>query len=146
MRMALRYTIKNIMAVTAYLAAQVVSATNVSSSSVTHEQLSGVWQIESPVFAVHTTTGDLPPLQEPAGRIYQKHIAERKQGDTSFDGATWCASVGMPRLMFINSPFEIMIGPRHIAFMHEWNWWARVIYLKGGLTANATSDVDQPTT
>ena len=106
-------------------------------SSASHESFAGVWQIDSPVFAVHTTTGEEPPLQKAAAQVYHRHIADRKQGDTSFDSATWCASVGIPRLMFIESPFEIMVGPRHIAFLHEWNWWARVVYLKGALTLSA---------
>ena len=115
------------------LATQLGGAAEAGGSAASHESFAGVWQIESPIFAVHTTTGEEPPLQTAAARVYHERIAARKQGDTSFDSATWCASMGMPRLMFVNSPFEILIGPRHIAFMHEWNWWARVVYLKGGL-------------
>src|ERR1022692_3695092 len=28
-----------------------------------------------------------------------------------------------------------MVGPQHVAFMHEWSGWARVVYLPGGLKA-----------
>jgi hypothetical protein len=117
------------------LATQLVGAVEAGTSA-SHEPFAGVWQIDSPVFAVRTMTGEVPPLQNAAAQVYHRHIAERKQGDTSFDSATWCASVGIPRLMFIDSPFEIMVGPQHIAFMHEWNWWARVIYLKGALSSS----------
>jgi len=104
-------------------------------SSAANPALAGVWQIRAPLSAVRTTSGEEPPLQPSAAAVYREHLTARKQGDTSFDNTTWCASAGMPRLMFINSPFEITIGPRHVAFMHEWNWWARIVYLKGGLTA-----------
>lgn len=103
--------------------------------SAANPEFAGVWQIKTPLFTVRPASGEEPPLQPSAARVYREHLAARKQGETSFDNATWCASVGMPRLMFINSPFEIMIGPRHVAFMHEWNWWARIVYLKGGLSA-----------
>jgi hypothetical protein len=35
--------------------------------------------------------------------------------------------------MFINYPFEIMVRPQYVGFLHEWNWWARIVYLKGAL-------------
>jgi hypothetical protein len=114
------------------LATHPADAAESSGSTASHQLFSGVWQIESPAYAVRTATGEEPPLQPAAAKVYQQHIAARKQGDTSFDGATWCASLGMPRLMFVNSPFEIMVGPKHVAFMHEWYWWARIVYLPGG--------------
>ena len=129
-RLAARCMIGGLLA----LATGLVDGAQPSGSSASHQLFSGVWQVESPVFAVRTPTGEEPPLQPAAAKVYHERIAARKQGDTSFDSATWCASVGMPRLMFINYPFEIMVGPKHIAFMHEWHWWARVVYLQGALT------------
>lgn len=35
--------------------------------------------------------------------------------------------------MTINSPFELVVRPPYVAFMHEWNWWARVVYLDGAV-------------
>lgn len=116
------------------LSAQLTCAAQPDGASAAHQNFSGVWQVETPVFAVRTEKGEEPPLQPAAAKVYHDRIAARKQGDTSFDPATWCASVGMPRLMFINYPFEIMVGPKHVALMHEWHWWARVVYLPGGLT------------
>jgi hypothetical protein len=116
------------------LATQLADAAQPSGSSASHQLFAGVWQVESPVFAVRMATGEQPPLQPAAAKVFQDRVAARKRGDTSFDSATWCASVGMPRLMFINYPFEIMVGPQHIAFMHEWSGWARVVFLPGSLT------------
>lgn len=105
-----------------------------------YEQLAGVWRIEKPLYTARTIDGKEPPFKPEAAEIYREHIAARKQGDSSFDSATWCASVGMPRMMFIDSPFEIMVDLPYVAFLHEWNWWARVIYMDGALsTAPAAS-------
>lgn len=100
-----------------------------------HSKFAGIWRIEKPVFAVRTVDGKEPPLKPAAQKIYREHIAARRRGDTSFDSATWCAAVGMPRILFIDYPFQIMLGSKHVAFMHEWNWWARVVYLEGALAA-----------
>jgi hypothetical protein len=102
--------------------------------------LSGVWQIKQPVFEVKTIDGSAPPFRPGVGQIYQQHIASRRAGDTSFDQATWCASVGFPRIMFIPYPFEIVVRPDRIAFLYTWNWWARVVDMSG-----ADPDVVAPT-
>jgi hypothetical protein len=99
------------------------------------EAMSGVWQIENPNDALKTADGKEPPLLAASAKLYQERIALRQQGDTSFDSATWCASAGTPRMMLLNSPFEIIVQPLHVAFLHEWNWWARVVYLEGALKA-----------
>lgn len=96
-------------------------------------ELTGIWHIDKPVAALHTANGGEPPLRAEAANRYRTHIAERRHADTSFDSATWCASVGMPRIMTINSPFEIVVRPPYVALLHEWNWWARVVYLDGAL-------------
>jgi hypothetical protein len=101
--------------------------------------LDGVWRIEKPVTAVRTVDGKEPPLRPEAVKLYREHIAQRQRGDTAYDSATWCASVGMPRIMLINSPFELVVSPPYVAFLHEWNWWARTVYLDDVL-------LDKPTT
>lgn len=78
-------------------------------------------------------------MRAEAAAIYEAHIASRQRGDNSFDSATWCASVGMPRIMLIDSPFEIVVRPPYVAFLHEWNWWARVTYLDGALAKTGES-------
>lgn len=96
--------------------------------------LDGVWRIEKPVREVRTVDGKEPPLRPEAAKLYREHIAQRQRGDTAYDSATWCASVGMPRIMLINSPFELVVSPPYVAFLHEWNWWARTVYLDGVLS------------
>lgn len=103
------------------------------------DSVAGVWRIEAPVKAVRTVDGKEPPLKPEAAQTYRRHIAARKAGDTSFDSATWCASVGMPRAMFIDSPFQIVVSDPYVAFLHEWNWWARVVYLAGAIDPSAAA-------
>jgi hypothetical protein len=98
-----------------------------------HEQIAGAWLIEKPVFALRETDGGEPPLKPAAAKIYQQHQAARTKGDTSFDSATWCASLGMPRMLLVDYPFEIVVRPKQVAFLHQWNWWARLVYLPGAL-------------
>lgn len=105
-----------------------------SAQSQSQSQFAGVWRIEKPVTALRTTEGKEPPLKAEAATRYREHLAARKQGDTSFDSATWCAAVGFPRIMSINYPFEIMVRPQYVVFLHEWNWWTRIVYMKGALS------------
>lgn len=113
-------------------------------ASAAGEQISGVWRIEKPVFAVRTADGKAPPLKPEAAKVYEEHIAMRKAGDTSFDSATWCASVGTPRIMFINYPFKLVARTSYVAFVHEWNWWARTAYVDGAFSPKAVNPRDLP--
>jgi len=98
------------------------------------DQFNGVWRIEKPVFALRTDAGKAPPLQPEAEKSYREHRAARAAGDTSFDSATWCSSLGYPRALLVNYPFEIIVRPQHVVFLHEWNWWHRIVYLDGALS------------
>jgi hypothetical protein len=98
-----------------------------------HEQIAGAWLIGKPVFALREANGGEPPLKSAAAKIYQEHQAARIKGDTSFDSATWCASLGMPRMLLVDYPFEIVVRPKQVVFLHQWNWWARIVYLPGAL-------------
>jgi hypothetical protein len=104
-----------------------------SSAAAINEKLAGIWLIEKPVFAVRTAEGKLPPFKAEAAKVYEERIVARKHGDTSFDSATWCASLGIPRTMFVRSPFEIIVRPKQVAFLYEWNGWARVAYFSNQL-------------
>jgi len=126
---------------TLMLTVTALGSLQVNAQSQSQSQLAGVWLIEKPISALRTLEGKEPPLKAEAAKQYREHLAARKRGDTSFDSATWCASVGVPRIMFINYPFEIMVRPQYVGFLHEWNWWARIVYLNGALSdspANAT--------
>jgi hypothetical protein len=112
------------------IASMIAAITATAAEPLTREQFSGVWQIEKPISAIRTVSGKRPPLLPEAAKIYQEHVAARRRGDTSFDGATWCAAAGLPRLMLMSYPFQIEVQPKYVVFLHEWNWWAHVVYLE----------------
>lgn len=115
-----------------------------SAQTQSQSQFAGIWRIEKPVTSLRTVEGKEPPLTADAAIRYREHLAARKKGDTSFDSATWCAAVGFPRIMSLNYPFEIMVRPQYVAFMHEWNWWTRVVYLDGALFDSPASAMGPP--
>lgn len=92
---------------------------------------SGIWRVEKAVFAAKTMDGLLPPLTGAARKLYEQRAALRQRGDRTYDSATWCASPGIPRLMLIDHPFEIVASPRQVLFFYEWDRWARLVDLSG---------------
>jgi len=92
-----------------------------------HDAFSGVWMIEHPVTAVKAVDSHDPPLLPEARKVYESHLAARRAGDTSYDSVSWCAGAGVPRLMFAPYPFELLVQPRRVAFLYQWNHWARTV-------------------
>ena len=62
----------------------------------------------------------------------RERLERLQSGDTSFDQTTWCAGPGMPRVMTMPYPFEIRRDGDHLAFIHGWYRWHRVVDLAGG--------------
>jgi hypothetical protein len=91
--------------------------------------LTGVWSIVSPADAIKTVDGKLPPLLPAAKVTYEEHLAAAARGDRSFDGTTRCLPPGLPRLMLVRRPFEILQRPNTIYFIHELNRLPRRAYL-----------------
>ena len=97
----------------------------------TRESFNGVWLIAEDTPALHTIDGSEPPLLPEARARYEQNLRARESGDTSFDRATWCAGVGLPRLLLANHPFEIMVDPRQVGFFFQWNRWVRLVDMSG---------------
>jgi len=93
--------------------------------------LDGVWLIEHSPRELRTVEGKEPPLLPDARKQYDAQRALRAKGDLSFDHTTWCASPGVPRLMLEPYKFEIIVNKRQVAFLYEWNRWARLIDMTG---------------
>jgi hypothetical protein len=102
-----------------------------ATAAVPEERFNGVWLIEKAPQALTTVEGKRPPLRPEALAEYEKRLAARTKGDLSLDRTTWCAAAGVPRLMLEPHPFEILVNPRQIAFLYEWNRWARLIDMTG---------------
>ena len=95
------------------------------------EDLNGVWLIKGAMPALQTADGKAPPLLPQAKAVYEQHQRSRQSGDNSFDRATWCAAVGLPRLLLEARPFEIMVDRRQVGFFFEWNRWVRLVDMSG---------------
>jgi hypothetical protein len=100
--------------------------------------LTGVWSILNAPDTIKTVAGKVPPLLPSAQLTYEAHLALAAKADHSFDGTTRCLPPGLPRLMLVKRPFEIMQRPRTIYFVHELNRLPRRAYIGESLP----TDVD----
>jgi len=91
--------------------------------------LTGVWMITRRVDALRTSEGAAPPLNDGAKSVYAQHRAAAARGDYSFDGVTRCLPPGLPRLMLMHEPFEILQKPKVIYFLHQLNRLPRRAYV-----------------
>ena len=107
------------------------AATHAAAQRAAGPSIAGTWFPENPTETLRTTGGAIPPLT-PAGKtLYEQRTAARRAGDVSFDRASWCASPGLPRIMFIPYPLEIVVDPRRIAILSGWYRRYRVIDMSG---------------
>jgi hypothetical protein len=100
--------------------------------------LTGVWFIATPVGALETVDALAPPLTPAAKSVYDAHRAAIAKGDLSFDGVTRCLPPGLPRLLLMREPFEILQRPKVVYFVHQINRLPRRAYLDEALP----TDVD----
>lgn len=98
--------------------------------------LTGVWSIVHPSHALRTVEGRLPPLTPSARAVYERHLAAAARGDRSFDGTTRCLPPGLPRLMFVDEPFEILQRPKVVYFVFQLNRLPRRAYIDEALPSD----------
>lgn len=98
---------------------------------------SGVWFLSTPVGAVKTVDGHAPPLTPQAKTVFEAHLASARKGDYSYDGLTRCLPPGLPRLMLMKEPFEILQRPKVVYFVHQLNRLPRRVYLDEALPTDA---------
>lgn len=91
--------------------------------------LTGVWSIVDPPHALRPLDGSAPPLTPSARKIHEEHVAAAARGDRSFDGMTRCLPPGLPRLMLIDEPFEILQRPQVVYFVFQLNRLPRRAYV-----------------
>jgi hypothetical protein len=95
------------------------------------DALLGVWVVGSAPQRLLTVAGQPPPLNAEAAEVHAARLERLAAGDSSFDQTSWCASPGMPRIMTMPYPFEIRRDGDHLAFIHGWYRWHRVVNLAG---------------
>jgi hypothetical protein len=93
-----------------------------------HPDFTGVWSLTSVHPALTTVDGRAPPLNAAGKALYAQHIAAAKRGDRTFDGTTFCLPPGLPRLMLVNEPFEILQRDKIVYFVHQLNRLPRRAY------------------
>lgn len=116
---------------TAVAASEQAQTAKTASVPSAHAAFNGVWMPERATPRLLTIDGSEPPLRPESKALYEQRRAARKAGDTSFDRTTWCASPGIPRLMFVRHPFEIAVSERRVAFLHSWSNWYRTVNMSG---------------
>jgi hypothetical protein len=120
-----------------FLSSAALGAMSVNASAAAPD-LSGVWFISGHVGALKTVDGKAPPLTPEAQAVYAAHKAAIAKGDFSFDGVTHCLPPGLPRLMLMHEPFEILQRPKALYFVYQLNRLPRRVYLDEALP----TDVD----
>jgi hypothetical protein len=99
--------------------------------------LTGVWLIVKPPPTLKTVEGARPPLNPSGTALYEQRLAAAAHGDRTFDGTGKCLPPGLPRLMLVNQPFEIMQRDKAVYFLHELNRLPRRAYFGEALPADA---------
>ena len=97
-------------------------------SGAAQPDLTGVWTVVGKHSVLKTVSGDLPPMTPDAKRLYQQHLDAAARKDRSFDGTTHCLPPGLPRLMLVNKPFEILQRDKAVYFVHQVNRLPRRAY------------------
>jgi hypothetical protein len=92
------------------------------------QDFSGVWSIVRSPARLTTVAGATPPLNAAGQAIYAKRRAAAARGDRSFDETSKCLPPGLPRLMLVNQPFEILQRDKVVYFIHQLNRLPRRAY------------------
>lgn len=93
--------------------------------------IAGTWIADSFPDRLLTLSGDEPPLTEEGAELYRANLADRDSEQPQFDRTRWCAGPGVPRIMFMPSPFEIIPNRDLIGFVYGWYRWHRVVDMSG---------------
>ena len=84
-----------------------------------HPNFTGVWTVTPYSGALKPTDGKPIPFKPEMKAAYDKHVAAAKAGDKSWDPAKECLPEGLPRIMTINEPFEIMQRDKAVYFVSQ---------------------------
>jgi hypothetical protein len=119
------------------VAVAVALAASAAAASAAPPDLTGVWSIATYRAAARPADGAAPPLTPEAKAEYDRHVASARRGDRAFDEvATRCLPPGLPRLMLIDKPFEILQKDRIVYFVYQENRLPRRVYFGESLPEN----------
>jgi hypothetical protein len=93
---------------------------------------SGVWQATDPQALLKPIDQEAIPFKTKARALYEDKLRRRARGDVRFDlTAKRCSSPGIPRILFLPYPFEIVSSPGQIVFAYEFNHVYRQVFIGG---------------
>ena len=84
-----------------------------------HPNLTGAWTVTPYTGALKPSDGTPIPFKPEAKATYEKHLAAARKGDTAWDPARQCLPEGLPRIMLINEPFEILQRDKAVFFVAQ---------------------------
>ncbi|MEI9889632.1 MAG: hypothetical protein WDN45_02430 [Caulobacteraceae bacterium] len=83
-----------------------------------HPDLTGAWQVSPYSAGLKPSDGKPIPFKPAAKTLYDAHLAATAKGDrASWDETAICIPEGLPRIMLIDAPFEIMQKPNAMYFI-----------------------------
>jgi hypothetical protein len=97
-----------------------------------HPDLSGIWQAKPTVgddiekSIVDPSNKKIPYLPEAAAKVKNNAANRAKE-----DPVNKCYMPGVPRVMYMNYPFQIFQTPKYIAVVSEYSHTYRIIYMDG---------------
>ena len=84
-----------------------------------HPDFTGAWIVTPYSPALTPSDGKPVPFKPAAKAVYDKHLAAAAKGDKSWDETSICLPEGLPRLLTINEPFEIMQKDKAVYFVAQ---------------------------
>ena len=84
-----------------------------------HPNFTGAWTIATYTGVLNPVDGKPVPLNAKGKEAYEAHLAAAKKGDKTWDETTICIPEGLPRIMTINEPFEIMQRDKAVYFVAQ---------------------------
>lgn len=88
----------------------------------------GVWQAQNND-VLKTVDGSAIPFRPEAAKLYAERQAAAKQGDYSWDSTKRCIPPGLPRLMAIAQPFDVMVDAHLVSMTFQYQRLVRFIYM-----------------
>jgi hypothetical protein len=114
--------------------AVLLSAPVLLAQTAARPNLSGLWTRTGPAANQPFIKGT-PPLQPAAKAVFEENRKgtppDAPEGHDEVDPTTYCLPLGMPRVLSLNQPFEIVQSPTVVYMLFESGMLQRRIYLDG---------------
>ncbi len=84
-----------------------------------HPNFTGAWEVTPYTGQLKPADGKPVPLTAKGKAEYDKHLAAAAKGDRKWDETSICLPEGLPRLMIIKEPFEILQRDKTVFFVAQ---------------------------